>query len=240
MTSDTSRERVKRRFAVSGAEYDSTRFGHPRGELLSEADAKLFLRMLPAPNASMRVLEVGAGTGRFTTLALEHGFTLTATDVNRTLLETLGEKIRRMGAEDRCRVRLEDLFQLTSPDGKYDLVYSINVIPRLESLDDQRAAIREIARTLRPGGHFLFNYRNSRSPYRIRFKGHTTSPEEIDSALVAGDLRIVDMRGRLLSSAKLFRRLPMFVNRLIVGLDLALSRYMTYRAWDVFILAQKD
>ena len=237
--STETRVQVNERFAISGDEYDSTRFGHPRGALLSEADAKLFLRMLPAPTDSMCVLEVGAGTGRFTTLALERGFTLTATDVNSTLLETLGDKIRQMEAENRCRIRVENLFQLTSPDGEYDFVYSINVIPRLESLNDQRAAIREVARTLRPGGCFLFNYRNSRSPYRFRVKRHTTSPEEIESALGEGNLRIVDKRGRLLSSARLFRRLPMFVNRLIVRFDLAFCRYLTYRAWDIFVLAKK-
>jgi SAM-dependent methyltransferase len=38
-------------------------------------------------------------------------------------------------------------------------VYSINVLPRLLTLEDQRAALQEIARVIKPGGRLLFNYR---------------------------------------------------------------------------------
>jgi len=234
-----TRELVRDKFSVSGTEYDAARFDNLRFSLLSECYAGLFLDLLPEPAGIDDVLEVGAGTGRFTGLVLERGFAVTATDINSGLLEGLREKVSQSGAADRCHIDVQDMFDLEYPDAAFDLVYSINVIPRLMTLEDQRAALLEIARVIRPGGRLLFNYRNRRSPYRYFFRHHTATPDEIASILDAANLRIVDQRGQLFSSVMLFKRLPMFLNRLVVKLDLALSRYFTGHTWDVFVLTEK-
>ena len=240
MSPHETREAVKARFSGSGAEYDASRLGNPRGRLLSECDERLFLDLFPSGPDSLRVLEIGAGTGRFTLPVLRRGFRVTATDVNASMLETLREKVAELGAGDRCEIRIEDLFGLSFQNEQFDYVYGLHVIPRLLSLDDQRAALREIARTVRPGGRFLFNFRNARSPYRLRFKGHVTAPEQIEAFLAEGSMRIVEQRGKLLTSAMLINRLPMIVNRLVVRFDLAVSRIAATRAWDVFVVAEKS
>ena len=234
-----SRELVKDKFDTSGSEYDASRFTCPRFRLLSECYAGLFQKLLPEPTEVSAVLEIGAGTGRFTAIILNRGFTVTATDINPGLLETLRDKVSQAGAADRCRVAVQDMFDLDFADDSFDLVYSINVIPRLLTLEDQRAALLEIARVIKPGGQLLFNYRNRRSFYRFIFKGHTATPDEIGTILAEANVRIVDRRGQLLSSMMLFRRLPMFLNRLVVKLDLALSHVVSSHAWDIFLLAEK-
>lgn len=234
-----TRDLVKAKFSTSGSEYDATRFAIPRFRLLSECYAQLFLKLLPEQTDVNAVLEIGAGTGRFTAMLLERGFTVTATDINPGLLETLRDKVSQMGAADRCRIEVQDMFDLDFADNTFDLVYSINVLPRLLTLEDQRAALLEIARVIKPGARLLFNYRNKRSFYRFIFKGHTAAPDEISAILAAANLKIVDHRGQLFSSMMLFNRLPMFLNRLVVKLDLTLSHYFTSHAWDIFLVAEK-
>jgi ubiquinone/menaquinone biosynthesis C-methylase UbiE len=234
-----TRDLVKEKFSTSGSAYDAARFSNPRFSLLSECYAHIFLKLLPEPAETNAVLEIGAGTGRFTALVLERGFNVTATDINPGLLEGLRDKVSQMGAADRCRTDVQDMFNLEFADDTFDLVYSINVLPRLMTLEDQRAALLEIARVIKPDGRLLFNYRNSRSFYRHFFRKHTATPEEIGAILAAAGLGIVDQRGQQFSSVMLFNRLPMFLNRLIVRLDVALSHYFVNHAWDIFVLAEK-
>jgi ubiquinone/menaquinone biosynthesis C-methylase UbiE len=237
--SSGTRELVKEEFSTSGSEYDSARFERPGFRLLSECYAGIFLKLLPEPADANTVLEIGAGTGRFTALVLERGFSVTATDINQGLLETLQDKVAQIGAADRCRIQVQDMFDLEYASDSFDLVYSINVLPRLLTLEDQRAALLEIARVIKPGGRLLFNFRNKRSFYRFFFKKHTAAPDEISAILAAAGLSIVDQRGQMFSSVMLFNRLPMFLNRLIVKLDLALSHHFTGHAWDIFLLTEK-
>jgi ubiquinone/menaquinone biosynthesis C-methylase UbiE len=237
--SSGTRELVKEEFSTSGSEYDAARFERPIFSLLSECYAGIFLKLLPAPAGVNEVLEIGAGTGRFTALVLERGFSVSATDINPGLLETLRDKVSQMGAAARCQVEVQDMFNLEYANETFDLVYSINVLPRLLTLEDQRAALLEIARVINPGGRLLFNFRNKRSFYRFFFNKHTATPEEINAILAAAGLSIVDQRGQMFSSVMLFNRLPMFLNRLIVKLDLALSHHFTSHAWDIFLLAEK-
>ena len=64
-------------------------------------------------------------------------------------------------------VRREDVFHLSFADGGFDYVYGIHMIPRLGTLADQREALAEIVRVLKPGGRLLFNFSNRSSMYGI-------------------------------------------------------------------------
>lgn len=234
-----TRERVRRRFAVPGSTYDDGQVGDARGRLRNDADVRLFLDLFDPPSETAEILEVGAGTGRFTLPVVQRGYEVTATDVNDSMLETLRSRAERAGVGHRCRARVEDVFGLSFDDEAFDYAYSLHMIPRLLSLDDQAAAIAEIGRVIRPGGRFLFNYRNSRSPYRRFFEGHTAEPAQIEHFLMAAGMQTVERRGKLISSHMLFARLPVALVRLTIALDRRLSRLSTGRAWDVFELAQK-
>ena len=99
--------------------------------------------MFPDAPEGLKVFEIGAGTGRFTVVALERGITLLAADINQTMLDELKKKVDEMGAADRCQIQVEDIFNLTPEDNSFDFVFSIHVIPRFVTLDDQAAAISD-------------------------------------------------------------------------------------------------
>jgi ubiquinone/menaquinone biosynthesis C-methylase UbiE len=234
-----TREKVAQGYSIKASEYDDIRLKDPHGALLSQHDVILVNKMLNPPK-DVRLLELGAGTGRFTLPVLERGYSVLATDVNESLLEGLREKVASSGVADRCEVRHESIFALSFSDNSIDYAYSFHVIPRFVALDDQIAAIKEVGRVLKPGGRFLFNFRNKKSLYGLIHRGHTASFAEIEKALTASNMRIIDMRGKHLSNRRLFTVLPIFAGRVVSKIDRGLERALTRNAWDVFILAEKQ
>lgn len=236
---ENSKETVAEIYTTKGSDYDHIRLTEPRGVLLSEHDVRLFLEMFHPPK-SAQVLEIGAGTGRFTMPVLEKGYSVTATDINSRMLDSLKEKIEQQDLSDLCKCQHESVFELSFADESWDYVFSLHVLPRFLNLEDQTQAISEVGRVLKPGGQFLFNFRNSKSPYRWLHKGHTASTSEIERALQNSGLRVVKVMGKHFSSRTLYNKLPMLANHLISKIDRALRRAWANRAWDVFVLAEKE
>jgi ubiquinone/menaquinone biosynthesis C-methylase UbiE len=234
-----TREKIAQGYSMKASEYDEIRLKDAHGALLSQHDIALVNNMLNPPR-DVRLLELGAGTGRFTLPILERGYSILATDVNESLLEGLREKVARCAAAQRCEVRNESIFSLSFSDNSIDYAYSLHVIPRFLTLDEQAAAIKEVGRVLKPGGRFLFNFRNSKSPYNLIHRGHAASLAEIEQVLADSEMHIVDIRGKHFSNRRLYNVLPMFVNRLVSKIDNGLERVLPRYAWDVFILAEKQ
>jgi SAM-dependent methyltransferase len=225
---------------MSGEDYDEWRLADRRGALLSEHDLRFFHEMLPDLRPEDRVLEIGAGTGRFTIPALEAGISLIAADINESLLASLKRKVAELGFADRCEIREENIFDLSFADASFDLVFSFHVIPRFLNSDDQRAALTEVARVIRPGGKFLFNFRGSRSFYSLLYSGHATDPAEVERILADAGMRITVMRGKWLLNRRLINLIGTGPARLVMACDWALRRFMPSLAWDVFLLAEKE
>jgi ubiquinone/menaquinone biosynthesis C-methylase UbiE len=104
-----------------------------------------------------KVLEVGCGAG-FTTVALaRRGYTVDAVDSSETMVELATRSARESGVEDRVSVFRGDANALPVADEGYDLVVAIGVVPWLES---PGSAVREMARTVMPGGHVVLTSDN--------------------------------------------------------------------------------
>lgn len=240
MTVD-SREQIRIAYSGEGAGYDKRRLVNPRGRLLSEYDIRLFQEMLPQLDADMQIAEFGAGTGRFTIGMLERGYRLIATDINQGLLNELQSKLAKDDFAQRCEVRIENIFELSFEDASFDFGYSLHVIPRFLELEDQRAALLEVARTIKPGGRLLFNYRNKKSLiYGLFYKGPGATPDEIDEILKEAGMKIVTQRGKWIITRGLLNKMPLFAGRLIAGVDRMMLKFWIRRSWDVFVVAEKE
>jgi len=111
-----------------------------------------------------RVLEVGAGFGRFSFHLLESCASLVALDLSERALETLTrERDARGIAEARCRTEVADLQRLeeAEPGEGFDHVVGFYI---LHHLSDYRASIAQLARRLRPGGRMGFLEPNRWNP----------------------------------------------------------------------------
>jgi SAM-dependent methyltransferase len=109
------------------------------------------LRLRPG----MHVLDVGSGNGRHAFEALRRGAEVTATDVDGPALAEV-ERIAgamatagEVAAGGRLSTLLADAGRLPFADGTFDVVIAAEV---LEHIADDRTAMTELGRVLRPGG----------------------------------------------------------------------------------------
>ncbi len=104
-----------------------------------------------APWVGKDALELGAGIADVSaSLVVERGYRATATDVDHAQIELAR---RRHDAVAGISFSVEDAADLGFPDATFDLVVSQNVF---HHVPDWRAAVREVARVLRPGGRLLW------------------------------------------------------------------------------------
>jgi SAM-dependent methyltransferase len=102
------------------------------------------------PLRTPRFLDCGCGAGEYVTEFVKHGWDAYG-------IEFLEDKLRL--AKERMpepwRVQKGDLEALTEPDNSFDVALLNEV---LEHVPDDRKALQEVARVLRPGGHlFVFS-----------------------------------------------------------------------------------
>ncbi|MEI6764868.1 MAG: class I SAM-dependent methyltransferase [Bacteroidota bacterium] len=101
-----------------------------------------------------RVLEIGTGTGRFFTEAVQRGADIYGIDVSRSMIDVLK---RKLAPEDQFRVTEDDC--VTMHLGlKFDLILApFRVFSHIIEVEQQLAALNNVARHLEPGGCFIFD-----------------------------------------------------------------------------------
>ena len=106
------------------------------------------------------VLDVGCGLGVMLIGAAKRLTTGTAAGIDIWKTEDLSgnhpdatlENARREGVADRMTISTADMRQIPFPDGHFDVIVSNAAIHNLSKADQRAAAVREIARVLKPGG----------------------------------------------------------------------------------------
>lgn len=118
-----------------------------------------------APLAQAQVLELGAGTGRYSVRMAERGARLLATDFSFTSLRVLAERVKpgwevALVEADCTRLRLAP--------GRFDLVAS-TLMSNLPAPDHREAVYQLAASALREGGKFVFSTHHH--SWRARWRG---------------------------------------------------------------------
>jgi len=112
------------------------------------------LRETLGPQPGERVLEVGPGTGYYTldvASAVRPGGSVDVVDLQQEMLDHTMRRARERGIENITPARA-DARRLPHPDASFDAAYLVAV---LGEIPDQPAALRELARVLKPGGRLV-------------------------------------------------------------------------------------
>lgn len=154
-------------YDVEAAQYDAR---HPEviegdADWWSERLAALLgtLRAGRGPDAGVRLLDIGCGTGFVPGLAARHlagGDLLVGIDQSAGMLARARAKLA--GAE-RCQLMRADAAHLHFAAASFDLV-TVNSF--LHHVFDERAVLREIDRVLRPGGYLVLAHEPNRAFFR--------------------------------------------------------------------------
>ena len=129
------------------------------------------LRDVLEPRPAERVLEVGPGTGYYTLDLAEWVSPGGRIDIFDLQQEMLDHTLRRVGERGLTNITAAqgDARQLPYPNASFDAAVMVTV---LGEIPDQAAALRELARVLKPGGRLvvgeLFGDPHWVSPSRLR------------------------------------------------------------------------
>jgi ubiquinone/menaquinone biosynthesis C-methylase UbiE len=161
-----------RSFGTVAEAYDRGRPAYP-------ADAVAWL----AGGDARVVLELGAGTGKLTRELVDQGHAVFATDPDEAMLAVLRERVPEVSA------KVATAEEIPANDRSVDVV----VVAQAFHWFDHEAALPEIARVLKPGGHvaLVWNSRDERIPW-VRRMGAILGRQDLDTSsaerLVHSDL----------------------------------------------------
>lgn len=135
-----------RYFAAHAKTWDSMRAMH-----IAEDRVESAIREVIGGHALGAVLDIGTGTGRMLELVASQASRVLGIDQSPQMLSVARDRIDRAGLRN-VQLRQGDMFALPVEHNGFDLVILHQV---LHYLDDPSRALREAARTLRPGGRLL-------------------------------------------------------------------------------------
>lgn len=119
----------------------------------SRMERRMFRRFV---RPGCRVLDLGCGTGRTTGPLHALGADVVGVDIAPAMVAEA--RRQHPGVTFECG----DAARLRFDDGAFDVVFFLaNGLDCVHPVDERRAAVREVARVLAPGGVFVFTSRNA-------------------------------------------------------------------------------
>ncbi|MFE2725017.1 class I SAM-dependent methyltransferase [Kitasatospora sp. NPDC059327] len=144
-----------------------------------------------------RVLEVGAGPGRFTTVLAEQGARIVVTDISLVQLQLNEANVTAAGAEPAVEARhtLDVRDASRFPDASFDLVLAYGG-PLSYAFELERQALAGLLRILKPGGILVASVMSLWGSWRARLPGAAQlavryGTDVTDAVIRTGDLRHV-------------------------------------------------
>lgn len=101
-----------------------------------------------------RVLDVGCGVGRWSTLLAGRGGLVTGMDLSPTMITQAQRRAKATGVQNRCRFLVQDLAQLDAGE-TFDLIVGVTVLQHILEPQALRAAVRRMTDHLAPGGRMV-------------------------------------------------------------------------------------
>ena len=114
--------------------------------------------------ASSHILEIGCGAGVLTAELARTGHHIEAVDAAPAMVQLTRQNATNNGVAERVTASLADVHALCFPEGKFDLVIAIGVIPWLH---DVALGLSEMQRVLKRGGSLIVTVDNEWRLVRI-------------------------------------------------------------------------
>jgi ubiquinone/menaquinone biosynthesis C-methylase UbiE len=158
-----------------------------------------YLDRLAEGLSSRRALDLGCGTGVVSLALARRGFDVLGIDHSREMLDLAEQKLAEADVRGPYRFVVGDVRNLPVADATFDCVTCQGL---LHHLDELEPCLRELARVLRPGGHFFISdpcldvtplQRVLRTLWRLRRLGRadpiSEMPESVEAPISANELR---------------------------------------------------
>lgn len=164
---------------------DYARWRSSRLGLLTESIEQGAVLRLCGDLSGRRILDLGCGDGGYTLLAAKKGASAAvALDISPEMLDAARSRADADGMQIRwCRASID---ALPFAGNVFDLIIAVTV---LCFRDEPGAALKEVARVLRPGGSFVIGELGRYSTWAVfrRVRGWLGSPTQAEGILRSGD-----------------------------------------------------
>jgi 2-polyprenyl-3-methyl-5-hydroxy-6-metoxy-1,4-benzoquinol methylase len=117
-----------------------------------------------------RVLDVGCGVGRWSSMLAARGAVVTGIDLSPTMILEANRRADESGVASRCRFLVQDLAQLDVRE-TFDLIVGVTVLQHILDTDALRAAIQRMSEHLAPEGRMVLL---EAAPVRVAKRCDTT------------------------------------------------------------------
>ena len=101
-----------------------------------------------------RVLDIGCGVGRWSTMLARRGGVVTGVDLSPTMIAEARRRAELQNVSTRTRFMVQDLAHLDA-DGPFDLILGVTVLQHILDPESLRSAVRRLAGHLAPGGQMV-------------------------------------------------------------------------------------
>jgi SAM-dependent methyltransferase len=152
---------VEEFYAREAARYDELRWRGPIGQYVHAQYARLVAECMPE-HPYGQYLEIGCGTGRFTSLVADKGIALTAIDIAIEMLTATKSKLREQRSRVDVKLLRADARTMPFANESFDVVFSFNVINHVPHYE---RVIDEAARVLKPNGVLVVGFPSMWSLY---------------------------------------------------------------------------
>lgn len=142
-------ELLKEQEGIALDDTSENKFENVDGVEPEKTDAK----KLASGNGKVRILDVGAGTGRYSVALAEEGYDVTAVELVKSNLGQLKKKNANVKAYQGNALKLKRF-----EDNSFDLTILFGPMYHLHSFEDKAKALTEAARVTRDGGYILVAY----------------------------------------------------------------------------------
>ena len=161
----------------------------------------------------MKILEVGAGTGRYAHYFARKGYTVHAVELVEKNITVFKEKTL---PEEKITIIQGDAVNLcTEKDNEYDIVLHLGPMYHLAAVSERKSAVREALRVTKPGGKVFMAYiLNEMTVINYFFRNsHIDDPKERED-IFSSNWRLAENKKKHLS----FYRIE-DINALMSGFD---------------------
>jgi ubiquinone/menaquinone biosynthesis C-methylase UbiE len=187
-------------------EYEEKRFSRG-GRLIDHREKQAVLQAL-APLQDASVLEIAAGTGRFSVLLAERGVDVTAIDISEPMLRQGGAKASAAGVGENLHLLRGDAARLPFPDNHFDTVFAMRFF---HLADTPLRFLSEMARVSRRQVFFdTFNAFSSRSVYNwiLPMGSHLYTRDRVEGLLAETDLELARAEHDFVLPYGFYRQIP--------------------------------